>query len=100
MKITRDTIYGNIGFEIGLNDTRWILIGFDWQTRCYIAQNCIDPSFIIKLTTSEIIGAEIIRDHWEDLIPYEKIHFNTASDPKDAGKSSSRDLFRVAKNSK
>ena len=65
MKITDDTIFGNIGYVVDLQGVKWILIGFDWDTRSYICQNYIDRSWIVKMYVGELLGAKIVRDYWE-----------------------------------
>lgn len=100
MKITRDTIFGNIGYLISLQGVKWLLIGFDWDNKCYIAQNYTDKSFIARIHVNNIIGAKILEDYWKELIPYEEIRFNPEKDIEDGGKRSKTDLFRVSKDSK
>lgn len=65
MKITKDCIFGNIGYVIDLQGVKWILIGFDWDNRAYICQNFYDRSWIVKMHIDDLIGADIVKDYWE-----------------------------------
>ena len=100
MKITSDTIYGNIGYVVEYSGTEWLLIGFNWHKKMYIAQCCHDPDFIAQIHVSNLVGATIVKDEWEDLQPYEEIYFNPEANIKNVGKRSKKDLFRMAKDRK
>ena len=66
MKITGDSIYGNIGYVIRFAGSRYLLRDYSWEKRQYLLDN-LDTRYKVWIDDYILIGCDIIGDKWEKM---------------------------------
>lgn len=63
MKITNDTIYGNLGYIVRHLGNMYLIRDYSWDRREYLLESVAGRQFWVL--DHKLIGDEIIDDKWE-----------------------------------